>query len=67
MLIHTYNPSTWEAEAKGLQVQGQQPGLHSKICLKTKQNNPKTKKRKEGRKEDGLSVCVLRGRQASTG
>jgi hypothetical protein len=27
MLVHTYKPSTWEAEAGELQVQGQ-PGLH---------------------------------------
>lgn len=29
ILVHTYNPSTWEAEAKGSRVQGQ-PGLVSK-------------------------------------
>jgi hypothetical protein len=28
MVAHTYNPSTWEAEARGSQVRGQ-PGLHS--------------------------------------
>jgi hypothetical protein len=30
MVVHTYNPSTWEAEAGGSRVQGQ-PGLHNEI------------------------------------
>jgi hypothetical protein len=28
MVVHAYNPSTWEDEAGGLRGQGQ-PGLHS--------------------------------------
>jgi hypothetical protein len=35
--MHTCNPSTQEAETGGSQVPGQ-PGLHSTICLQTKQN-----------------------------
>jgi hypothetical protein len=37
MVVHTYNPSTQEAEAGGLQVGGQ-PGLHSKISSQKKKN-----------------------------
>jgi hypothetical protein len=38
MVLHTYNPSTWEAEAGRLRVQGQ-PGLHSEtLSLKKKKN-----------------------------
>jgi hypothetical protein len=54
MVAHTFNPSTWEAEAGGFQGQ---PGLQSefqdsqsyakKPCLeKTNNNNNKTKKQK---------------------
>jgi hypothetical protein len=32
-MVHTYNPSTWEAEAGGSQVQSQ-PGLHSYTLFK---------------------------------
>jgi hypothetical protein len=55
VVVHTYNPSTWEAETGCSQVQGQF-GLHSEFkanlsykvtpCLKTKQG--KTKKQKQG-------------------
>jgi hypothetical protein len=40
MVVHIYNPTTWEVEAGSLQVQGQ-PGLHSDTLfqkIKTKQN-----------------------------
>jgi hypothetical protein len=30
VVVHTYNPSTWEGEAGGSRVQGQ-PGQHSKF------------------------------------
>jgi hypothetical protein len=33
MVVHTCNPSTWEAEAGGLRVQSQ-PGLHSNTLPK---------------------------------
>jgi hypothetical protein len=52
MVVHTYNPSTWEAEASGF-LNLSQPGLQSefqdnqgyteKPCLK-KQKQNKTKK-----------------------
>jgi hypothetical protein len=37
MVVHTYNPSTWEDEASGLRVQGQ-PRLHSKILIQKNKN-----------------------------
>jgi hypothetical protein len=52
MVAHTFNPSTWEAEAVDFWAWGQ-PGLQSKFqdnqvytekpCLKTKQNKTKQK------------------------
>jgi hypothetical protein len=35
MLMHIYNTSIWEAEARELQVQGQ-PGLHSETLFQKK-------------------------------
>ena len=44
------NPSTWEAEAGGLEVSGN-PGVHRKTRLKEKQTEEARKdKRREGRK-----------------
>jgi hypothetical protein len=40
VVVHAYNPSTWEAEAGGSLGQGQ-PGLHNKTKSQTK-NNKKT-------------------------
>jgi hypothetical protein len=37
-MVHTYNPSTWEAEAE-LRVQGQ-PKLHSKTLSRKQTENP---------------------------
>jgi hypothetical protein len=37
MVVHTFNPSTQEAEAGGTQVGGQ-PGLHRKILSLKKEN-----------------------------
>jgi hypothetical protein len=36
-MVHAYNPSTQEAKAEGLQVQGQ-PWLRSKTLFQKKQN-----------------------------
>jgi hypothetical protein len=35
LVAHMYNPSTWEAEVGGLEVQTQ-PGLHSETLFKKK-------------------------------
>jgi hypothetical protein len=44
-MAYTFNPSTWEAEAGGLQSFPGQPGLHRETLSRKKQ---KEKKRKEG-------------------
>jgi hypothetical protein len=38
MVAHFCNPSTWDAKARGSQVQVQ-PELHSKMLLQKKNNN----------------------------
>jgi hypothetical protein len=44
VVVYAYNSSTWEAEARALQVQGG-PGPHSKTLLKkTKTKKPQNKK-----------------------
>jgi hypothetical protein len=44
VIVHTYNPITWDAKAGGLRV-GNQAGLHSETL------SQKRKKRKEKRKK----------------
>jgi hypothetical protein len=44
MLAHTCNPITWEAETKGLTVQGQ-PGVHSKFQANLDYRNLLSKKK----------------------
>jgi hypothetical protein len=34
LVVHTYNPVTWEAEVEGSRVQGQ-PGIHSETLSQT--------------------------------
>jgi hypothetical protein len=46
MVVHTYNPSTWEAEAGGSRVLGQ-PGLHSDIYQERKKERKGRRERKE--------------------
>jgi hypothetical protein len=56
VVVHTYNPSTHEAEAGGLQVPSQ-PGLHIEtLPVSTKQNKTK-KKRKERQTSQSLTLC----------
>jgi hypothetical protein len=40
IVVHTYNPSTWEAKAGGPQIQGQ-PGIHSKTQFQKKKKTIK--------------------------
>jgi hypothetical protein len=43
VVVHAFNPSTWEAEAGGYRVPGQ-PGLHREtLSRKTKQNKKQKK------------------------
>jgi hypothetical protein len=43
MVAHTCNPNSWEANAKGSQVQGQ-PGLYiARLCLKEKKIRERSK------------------------
>lgn len=40
LVIHPYNPSTWEVEIQGSRVQGQ-PGLNETLSIKRKTNKQK--------------------------
>jgi hypothetical protein len=55
MVVHFCNPSTWEAEAEGLQVQDQ-PGIHSKSLCQKKEGEEggkgRRKEEKEGEEEE---------------
>jgi hypothetical protein len=55
VVVHSYNPSSWEAKAVGSQVQGQ-PGLHSETLHQNKQK--KLKKNNQLRQKVCVHVCV---------
>jgi hypothetical protein len=44
VVVHIYNPSIWEAEARRLKAQDW-PGLHSKVLSQKNQNQNKTKQK----------------------
>jgi hypothetical protein len=57
LVVHTFNPSTWEAEAGGF-LSSSQPGLYREtMSCKTKQNKTKQNKTKQ-QKEVCVCVCV---------
>jgi hypothetical protein len=49
-VAYTYNPTTWEAEARGSWVQGHL-GPHSKALSQTKQNKTKPTKQTNDKKK----------------
>lgn len=49
MVVCTYNPKKWGAEAEGLKVPGQ-PALHSEKLFKERDRNRDRKERKKKRK-----------------
>jgi hypothetical protein len=51
-MVHACNPSTWEAETRGLQVPGQ-PGLYSQFKTSLSYWVCSPAARKEGREERG--------------
>jgi hypothetical protein len=55
MLVHAYNPSTWEAEAGRLQVPAQ-PGLQSRTLSQKKK---KDKKQITGLRQMGFAISQL--------
>jgi hypothetical protein len=52
MVVHIYNPSTWEAEEGGSSVQGQ-PGLYNNFKANVNKTlSPKTENRKTERERE---------------
>jgi hypothetical protein len=69
VVVHAFNPSTWEAEAGGF-LRGQSSlksefqdsqGFTEKPCIKMKQNKQKKKKTKEEGEEEGRRERRRRG------
>jgi hypothetical protein len=64
-VVHTYNPSTWEAEVRRSQVLGQ-PDYRERSCHKNKkQNNIKRKAKKKNKNLKMKRVSLLNLRKYS--
>ena len=62
MMVHTLNPSTWEARGRGFSEMQDQPGLQSKFRYNqdyTEKLCLKNKGWKKGRKEGKRKVLLL--------
>jgi hypothetical protein len=55
MVVHTYNPSTWEAEAGGLSLKSK-PGLQSESKSLYSPTPQKKRKEKEKKEQPGASI-----------
>jgi hypothetical protein len=58
MVVHTYNPITWEMKARGLWVQGH-PGLHREMLVQKKKKKY-TPSKKQKKKEDSKIFFFFR-------